>query len=354
MIKKYVLVVALGMMNSLFAQSNCNPAGNQIGDVGCIQFTYRNESVTYKTVRAADGNEWLQQNLGSSQVATTIADENARGDYFQWGRWDDGHQLKNSPTSEVYPTPNNPVGLGAGNTNFYINGGTPWSSNYTGWFANPDQNDTWNATNLSEVTDHNGMDPCKALGADWEIPAEQVWDNVMQKEKIFPKPEGATTGGMARGFDSNLKISGAGSRKDNSWAFEGQRAYIWTKSASANPNFYRFVYLGTSSLSTNGFGGDAKSHGYSIRCVNLKNNSLGTQNTSKAKFEIIPNPVDKIFSIKTSEKIANIELMNVTGQKIKESKNTENIDVSSLPKGLYLVKITFENGKTETKKILKK
>lgn len=354
MLKKYVFAIALAVGNSLIAQTDCTPAGNEIGAIGCVQFTYQNQIVKYKTVRAADGNEWLQQNLGSSQVATTIADENARGDYFQWGRWDDGHQLKNSAMTEEYPTPNNPVGLGEGNPNFYINGGTPWIGNYTGWFENPAQNDTWTAKNLSEISEHNGMDPCKAIGDDWEIPTETVWDNVMQKENIFPKPAGATTGGMARGFDSNLKISGAGGRKDDSWAFEGQRAYIWTKSASANPNFYRFVYLGTSSLSTTGFGGDAKSHGYSIRCVNLKNNSLGVQHAAKIKINIVPNPVDKIFSIKTSEKIAKVEIINAAGQKIKESASTQNIDVSNLSKGLYLMNITFENGQTETKKFLKK
>lgn len=354
MIKKYVFAIALTVGNSLSAQTDCTSAGNEIGAVGCVQFTYQNQTVKYKTVRAADGNEWLQQNLGSSQVATTIADENARGDYFQWGRWDDGHQLKNSAMTEEYPTPNNPVGLGAGNPNFYINGGTPWSGNYTGWFANSSQNDTWIAKNLSEVSEHNGMDPCKAIGPDWEIPTETVWDNAMQKENIFPKPAGATTGGMVRGFESNLKIAGAGARKDDSWAFEGQRAYIWTKSASASPNFYRYVYLGTSSLSTTGFGGDAKSHGYSIRCVNLTNNTLGIQQTPKIKWDIVPNPVDKIFSINTSEKIARVDLINAAGQKIKEVKSSENIDVSSLTQGIYIINITFENGKTATKKFLKK
>src|SRR5690606_5534871 len=138
--------------------------GENIGDTGCVHLTYQGETVGYTTVRAADGNVWLQQNLGSSQVATSIDDEAARGDYFQWGRWDDGHQLKDSETSDVYPEPNNPLGLGEGTPIFYIGGGTPFSGVYTGWFTNPDQNDTWTAKSLDEVTEHNGMDPCKAIG----------------------------------------------------------------------------------------------------------------------------------------------------------------------------------------------
>jgi len=355
MIKKYVILAGLGMMVSLTAQTNCTPheAGSNVGDTGCVSLTYQNQQVYYKTVRAADGNEWLQQNLGSSNVATSIGDEGARGDYFQWGRWDDGHQLKNSEMSEEYPTPNNPLGLGSGTQIFYIGGGSPYTG-YSGWFTNPNQDDTWTAKDLSEVTAHNGMDPCKQIGNNWEIPTEAAWDNVMQKENIFPKPSGATNNGITRGFESNLKIAGAGARKDTSFAFEGTRAYIWTKSASTNANFYRFVYLGIASTSTTGFGGDAKSHGYSIRCVNTANNTLGVQNFQNIDLSIVPNPVDKNFSVSSAGKIQKIGIINTAGQKIKETKETQNIDVSSFPKGLYFINITFENGKTETRKILKK
>ncbi len=351
-----MLLAGLGITNMLIAQNDCTPQtlGNNIGDTGCVSFTYRNQTVSYKTVRAADGNEWLQQNLGSGNVATSIQDENARGDYFQWGRWDDGHQLKDSEMSDEYPNPNNPIGLGTGKQIFYIGGGSPYTG-YTGWFANPDQNDIWTAKNLDEITEHNGMDPCKTIGENWEIPTEAIWDNVMQKENIFPKPSGATNNGITRGFESNLKIAGAGSRKDNSFAFVGERAYIWTRSASANPNFYRFVYLGIAASSTTGFGGDAKSHGYSIRCVNTSNNTLGIRNAEKINnFNIVPNPADKNFSIATLDKIQKIEILNVSGQKIIETKEFQNIDISNLTKGLYFVTISFENGKKETRKIIKK
>lgn len=354
MFSKYLSLGLLGLIINVKAQ-NCTPqaTGNNIGDNGCVSLTYQNQTVSYKTVRAADGNEWLQQNLGSSNVATSIADEGARGDYFQYGRWDDGHQLKTSTTSETYPTPNNPVGLGNGTTTFYIGGGTPWSSNYVGWFANPNQNDTWSAKNLSEVTEHNGIDPCKAIGDDWEMPSEADWDLVMTKENIFPRPAGATTGGIVRGFESNLKIAGAGARKDAGWAFEGARAYIWTKSASANANFYRYVYLGAAASSTTGFGGDAKSFGYSVRCVNKSNNTLAVNDYSKVDFSFGPNPADKFIKINTENALKSVEVLSITGQKLSETKENT-VDVSRLTKGNYFIKITFENGKTTTKKFIKK
>src|SRR5687767_6573844 len=67
--------------------------GATAGSTGCVTFNYRGQSVTYYTVRARDGKVWLQQNLGSPQVAMSAADEASFGHYFQWGRWDDGHQL---------------------------------------------------------------------------------------------------------------------------------------------------------------------------------------------------------------------------------------------------------------------
>jgi len=354
MLNKYLFLGLLGLVINAKAQ-NCTPqaAGNNIGDNGCVSLTYQNQTVSYKTVRAADGYEWLQQNLGSSNVATSIADEGARGDYFQYGRWDDGHQLKTSQTTDVYPTPNNPVGLGNGTTQFYIGGGTPWNSDYKGWFANPDQNDTWSAKNLSEVTEHNGIDPCKAIGDNWEMPSEADWDVVMQKENIFPRPVGATNGGIVRGFESNLKIAGAGSRKDLGWAFEGTRAYIWTKSASTNPNFYRFVYLGAAASSTTGFGGDAKSFGYSVRCVNKSNNTLAVNDFGKTDFSFGPNPADKFIKVNTENALKSVEVLSITGQKISETKENT-VDVSDLTKGNYFIKITFENEKKTTKKFIKK
>ncbi|WP_300675063.1 T9SS type A sorting domain-containing protein [Soonwooa sp.] len=352
MLKRTLLLASITIYG--LSNSQCTPtvAGQKTGDVGCVQLTYQNKTVYYKTVRAADGNEWLQQNLGSSKVAEQISDKDAYGDYFQYGRWDDGHQLATSKTSEDYPTPNNPKGLGAGTPIFYINGGTPWAQNYTGWWANPLQNDSWTAKNVTELTDHNGIDPCKAIGDNWEMPSETDWDIVMQKELIFPKPTGATNNGMTRAFESNLKIAGAGSRKDDGWAFVDSRAYLWTKSPSTNPNFYRYAYLGSATTSTTGFGGDAKSFGYSVRCVNKSKNlglDLENKNTS---LKIVPNPAQNNILISTSDKVSSVEIFNLLGQILITEKNT-NINISKLQTGTYFVKIKLQNGTAVTQKLIK-
>lgn len=355
MLKKYILVLSLGVICAANAQENCTKtiAGNNVGDKGCVTLTYQNKNVSYTTVRAADGNEWLQQNLGSSKVAASIDDEAARGDYFQYGRWDDGHQLKDSEMSEEYPTPNNPLGLGNGNKIFYINGGSPWTKDYTGWFANPLQNDTWSARSLKDVTANNGMDPCSAIGENWEMPSEADWNNVMTKENIFPRPQGSTNNGITRAFNSNLKIAGAGSRKNETFAFEGTRAYIWTKTASSNPDFYRYVYLGIAPTSSTGFGGDAKSYGYSVRCIN-KSQNLGVDLVNKVNdLKISPNPTDKFINVQSSQEISNIKIINTNGQVVLETKTTT-INVEKFSAGIYFMTIELKNGGTENKKFIKK
>ncbi len=45
------------------------------------------------------GNIWMDRNLGASQVATNVSDVNSYGDYYQWGRNADGHQLLTSSTT---------------------------------------------------------------------------------------------------------------------------------------------------------------------------------------------------------------------------------------------------------------
>lgn len=350
------LLIFLSLSTFLHSQTYSTEAGSNIGDTGSVSFKYRNETATYQTVRAADGNEWLQQNLGSTTVGTSIDDENAQGDYFQWGRWDDGHQTKNSETSNIMPVPNNPLGFGTGNAIFYIGGGTPWSGNYTGWFANPNQNDTWTAKNIDEVSEHNGMDPCKAIGENWEIPTENDWYKVLESEKIFPKPADAINNGITRGFNSNLKIVGAGSRKDDKFHFVGQRAYIWTKTASKNPNFYRYVYLGTYAGSTTGFGGDAKSHGYSVRCVNKTNNSLNTNTPKISNNKIVLNSTQNELIIISSDKIENIQIINTLGQKLLDIKAPQEqiVNISKLKSGIYFITVSLKNGEMLSQKFIKK
>jgi hypothetical protein len=66
-----------------------------------------------------------------------------------------------------------------------------------------------------------------------------------------------------------------------------------------------------------------------------------------SKIEFYPNPVSDRLNIKASTKIDRIEIYNHLGQLVKEfltTSNNINMDVSELHPGLYLFKLTAENG----------
>lgn len=223
--------------------------GTTAGDLGCVTFNYQGQPVTYTTVRAADGNVWLQQNLGAGAVATSKIDTVAYGHLFQWGRWDDGHQLR-SATTGVIPAVNNPSGVGA-NPNFFTGTGA------NAWWNGGQLTDTWSAAAATSVTSTNGADPCKAIGANWHLPSQAEWVDVVADEAI-------TTPDLA--FSSNLKLVVAGSRSSSSGAFDfvGTRGYYWSTTTSSTGGKYYYY----SAAVNNTGAGNLRGGGASVRCLN--------------------------------------------------------------------------------------
>jgi hypothetical protein len=48
---------------------------------------------------SSTGKTWMDRNLGATQVAATPTDAASYGDYYQWGRAKDGHEIKTSGTT---------------------------------------------------------------------------------------------------------------------------------------------------------------------------------------------------------------------------------------------------------------
>lgn len=79
---------------------------------------------------------------------------------------------------------------------------------------------------------------------------------------------------------------------------------------------------------------------------------LGTSDINSVKFEVYPNPTTDFINIEAKGTVSNSILYNMQGQKILNS-NQNQIDISVLPKGTYILKTTID-GKDVTKKIIKK
>lgn len=225
----------------------CNDPGLRPGETGCVTFTYNGQQVTHTTVRAKDGKVWLQQNLGSLKVADSLKDADAFGHAFQWGRWDDGHQLPGSTAAATGTlTANNPSGLGAGSATFFT--GSPPSD----WWGGGSASNTW-SDNPPSAT--NGKDPCAALGPGWRLPDIATCANLLITEQIAD---------VNTGFASNLKLPTSGNRGLSTGNAGGATlAQYWTSTAADAQKAYLMVpaYLSESNHV------NYRGYGFRIRCV---------------------------------------------------------------------------------------
>ena len=80
--------------------------------------------------------------------------------------------------------------------------------------------------------------------------------------------------------------------------------------------------------------------------------ALATQSVESKKLSIYPNPVKNILNINGADRIESLEIYNMVGQKIKTIQPTDNIEVSTLAKGTYILKIV-NNNKTQNIKFIK-
>lgn len=208
--------VPVTVVNPGVTESTGDP-GTVAGSTGTVNFTYQHQSVVYKTVRAADRKIWIQQNLGSPRVAFSSIDESAYGHVFQWGRWDDGHQVPTSPVITGSASLQNPSHIAPGNPAF-IKSQTLSSA---WWGAGGLSTNTWSGNIPTPV---NGKDPCAALGAGWRMPTAADWQNIINLEGISD---------TYTAFLSNLKLP-AGSYRVSQTGIVGQSGDVgrfWTSTA---------------------------------------------------------------------------------------------------------------------------
>lgn len=315
--------------------NNTDPGSNP-GDLGCVRFNYRGQQVSYTTVRAADGKVWLQQNLGSAQVAASFDDANSYGDLFQWGRWDDSHQLRNSATVAA-PSANSPDGL-AGTNAFVVGSGS------ASWWATNAGSDKWGADSAASVTSAAGADPCKAMGQGWRLPNSAEWVALVGAEGI---------NNPATAYASSLKLPAGGYRSNTSGAltFVGQRGYFWS-SETANTGG-KYLYVG-SSIVTPASGGP-RGQGESVRCMKDFSALAASDITLTVKpVQVYPNPTTGIIYVKADSSLEAVHVTNAAGQKIPADFSGNQLNLQSVPKGLYWVEIKLKGQEqTISKKVIK-
>ncbi|RZJ73602.1 Calx-beta domain-containing protein [Flavobacterium sp.] len=89
-------------------------------------------------------------------------------------------------------------------------------------------------------------------------------------------------------------------------------------------------------------------------CISVT--ELGTRDLGHAKFKVYPNPVNDILNVEYTDQLSEVQVFNIIGQ-IVISKNVSatstQLDMTRLPAGTFLVKVSSGNA-SETFKIIKK
>ena len=207
---------------------HCLPAGDTTDIVAVISST--------------TGEIWMDRNLGASQVADSSSDANSYGDLFQWGRFADGHQCRNSETTDKLASTSTASADQAW-AGKYIMGSSP---DYD-WLSTPD------------TTMWQGVDgvnnPCPT---GFRIPTETEWEGEIAKwaESGNKNSTGA--------YNSPLKLPDSGARDFNSGdpLFVGSGGAYWSSSVSGSNARFLYFYSSNAYLHSNN-----RARGYAVRCL---------------------------------------------------------------------------------------
>ena len=182
----------------------------------------------------------MDRNLGASQVATSSDDSSSYGDLYQWGRYSDGHEKRNSlvfMNKATTPTPNDGNLWDAS----FITAGNAADSD---WLT-PSNNNLWQGV--------DGVNnPC---ASGYRIPTYLELNNERMSW---------TSNDLDGAFNSVLKIASGGvrERSDGTVNGEGYTGVLWSSTTNSSYSYCLFFNANNAFNNTGG-----RADGFSIRCI---------------------------------------------------------------------------------------
>jgi hypothetical protein len=190
-----------------------------------------------------------------------------------------------------------------------------------------------------------------------------VNSNVTASVKITASPSGTIKSGTIVKFTATPTNGGTAPTyqwKKNGTAISGATSATYTSNTLANGNKITCVMTSNAPCET---GSPATSNSITMIVTSSSapngNNSEAIEDINISSdpnccFELYPNPAIDNITVEIQQQ-ATIEILSIEGQLIKSissSDNKTNIDVSALPKGMYVVEVKTENG-VKMKKFIK-
>lgn len=210
---------------------------NTTNDNTKVRFNYMGKQVVYGViVSTVTGKSWLDRNLGSSAVATSLTDTAGYGDLFQWGRGADGHQLRTSGKTSTPSSTDSP-----GNSDFIYGNSAP--SNYGDWRI-PQNDNLWQGS-------AGVNNPCPT---GWHVPTKDEWiaeTNTMDATSAFTALK-LTLQGYRSEISGNVN---AGS--------QGTSGYYWSSTVEPSLDSYcKIIAPGAFNISV-----ADRTIGMAVRCI---------------------------------------------------------------------------------------
>jgi len=218
--------------------------GSNVTDTADVIFVFESETLTfsgltYMTVQSPDtGKIWLDRNLGASQVCTSSTDSNCYGNYYQWGRDDDGHESSASTSTTL-------------------------ASNITPGVSSPFVLNTFSPHDWTTV-DSNG-----ALREDaW---ADSGANDICPSGYSVPtEAEFTAETNSATAFSSFLKLPVSGYRNRDTGLLTnvGINGAYWSRSSSPSGIYGSYARnLDFNASSGAAFNNNYRANGFSVRCI---------------------------------------------------------------------------------------
>ena len=191
------------------------------------------------------GRVWLDRNLGAKRVCRSYNDTACYGKYYQWGRNADGHEDKNSPTTNVQSIDVNDVGHG-----YYIteNGTYDWD-----WAKAVDSNGSIRSANWLKS---DGSSVCPK---GFRVPT------ISELKAELLDPGSAEIQNKFDAFGTFLKLPSTGTRSNlnGNMVGVGSLGSVW----SATPGGAFSMVLGYSDSQARAYDVTGRAQGRPVRCI---------------------------------------------------------------------------------------